>query len=112
MYFDAFFYREERAVLTIKFKTDIDFMARLMILKNKMPTEFANYLWDKYRLSYIYLQKDFKSDEIDNNIVKELQQQKFFKQLCEGANKNLDRFVLFKEKVSEKTKPHHKKEAL
>lgn len=78
-------------MLNIKFKTDIDLMARLMILKNKMPTEFANYLWDKYRLSYIYLQKDFKSDEIDNNIVKELQQQKFFKQLCEGANKNLER---------------------
>ena len=69
----------------------MDLMARLIISKNKMPIEFANYLWDKYRLSYIYLQKDFKSDEIDNNIVKELQQQKFFKQLCEGANKNLER---------------------
>ena len=78
-------------MLNIKFKTDIDLMARLMISKNKMPTEFANYLWDKYRLSYIYLQKDFKSDEIDNNITKELEQQKFFKQLCEGANKNLER---------------------
>ena len=78
-------------MLNIRFKTDKDFMARLIISKNNMPTDFANYLWDKYRVSYMTLQKDFQSEEIDNNIISELEKQEFFKKLCDNANNNLER---------------------
>ena len=66
-------------------------MARLIISKNKMPTEFANYLWNKYKVSYMCLQRDLNSKEIDNNIILELQKQDFFERLCQGADKNLER---------------------
>ena len=78
-------------MLNIKFKTDIDLMARLIISKNKMPIEFANYLWNKYKVSYMCLQRDLNSKEIDNNIILELQKQDFFERLCQGADKNLER---------------------
>ena len=50
-----------------------------MISTNNMPTDFANYLWNKYRKSYILLQNDFNINEVDNNIILELQNQTFFK---------------------------------
>lgn len=66
-------------MLNIKFRIDPNLMARVIISTSKMPTELANYLWNKYRLSYQILQKDLHSTEIDNNIILELQQQKYFK---------------------------------
>ena len=71
-------------MLNIKFKTDIDITARLMISKSNMPTDFANYLCDKYRILYILLQKNLTANEIDKNIILELQQQEFFKTQCNG----------------------------
>ncbi len=78
-------------MLNIKFQTNEDIMARIMISKSRIPTDFANYLWNKYRITYTLLQKDFKIKEIDNNIILELKQQKFFKTYCNGAIKNLER---------------------
>ena len=69
-------------MLNIKFNTDEDIMARMMISKSEMPVDFANYLWGKYKISYILLQKNFKSNEIDNNIILELKHQNFFKNYC------------------------------
>lgn len=62
-----------------------------MISTNNMPTDFANYLWNKYRKSYILLQNDFNINEVDNNIILELQNQTFFKDFCDEAEKNLER---------------------
>ena len=78
-------------MLNIEFNTDEDIMARMMVSKSEMPVDFANYLWDKYKLSYIFLQRNFKSNEIDNNIILELKQQSFFKNYCNEAEKNLKR---------------------
>lgn len=78
-------------MLNIKFETDIDILARIMISKNRIPTEFANYLWNKYKLSYKLLQENLQSNEIDSNIILELQQQKYFKTCCTEADQNLQR---------------------
>ena len=78
-------------MLNIKFRIDPNLMARVIISTSKMPTELANYLWNKYRLSYQILQKDLHSTEIDNNIILELQQQKYFKTCYTEADQNLQR---------------------
>lgn len=67
-------------MLNIKFKIDKDIMAKLVISKNLMPIPFANYIYDKYKSSYLLLLRNSKSNKIDNNIILELQQQDFFKQ--------------------------------
>ena len=85
-------------MLNIKFNTDEDIMARMMISKSEMPVDFANYLWGKYKISYILLQKNFKSNEIDNNIILELKHQNFFKNYCHEAEKNLERITINWEK--------------
>ena len=69
-------------MLNIKFRIDPNLMARVIISTSKMPTELANYLWNKYRLSYQILQKDLHSTEIDNNIILEL------------SNKNISKLVI------------------
>ena len=89
-------------MLNIKFKIDKNILARLVISKNYMPKEFANYLWDKYRLSYVVLQRNYKLEQIDNNIIKELQNQKFFKDYCDEAEQNLKRIQTNWLKNSEK----------
>ena len=78
-------------MLSIKFKTDSNIMARIMISKSIIPTKFANYLWNKYKLSYKLLKENFKSTKIDSNIILELQQQEYFKTHCIEANQNLQR---------------------
>ena len=78
-------------MLNIKFSINEDIIARIMISKSEIPIDFANFLWDKYKTSYMLLQRNFKSNEIDNNIILELKQQSFFKNYCNDAKKNLER---------------------
>lgn len=79
-------------MLDIKFKTDEDIIARVIISKKcAIPTDFANYLWDKYKISYMLLRRDFMSNEINKDIILELKQQKFFKIYFDESKKNLER---------------------
>ena len=91
-------------MLNIKFKTDKDIMAKLVISKNLMPIPFANYIYDKYKSSYLLLLRNSKSNKIDNNIILELQQQVFFKQYLNEANQNLERietnWIKYKDKIN------------
>ncbi len=75
--------------MNISFKTNQDILAREMIKKSKMPTEFANYLWNKYNLSYKKLQKNVCDENIDKNILKELKKQSFFKDCYQLSKQNL-----------------------
>ena len=92
-------------MLNIKFKIDKDIMAKLVISKNLMPIPFANYIYDKYKSSYLLLLRNSKSNKIDNNIILELQQQVFFKQYLNEANQNLARiennWIKYKDKINE-----------
>ena len=92
-------------MLNIKFKIDKDIMAKLVISKNLMPIPFANYIYDKYKSSYLLLLRNSKSNKIDNNIILELQQQDFFKQYLNEANQNLARiennWIKYKDKINE-----------
>lgn len=78
-------------MIDIKFKINEDIIAREMISKNKMPTSYANYLWDKYRNSYQKLQRNVISEDIDISIVDELKQQKFFMDIIKKSQSNCDR---------------------
>lgn len=78
-------------MLNINFKVDDNILARVIISKSKMPTEFANYLWDKYNSSYIKIQRHLLAADIDSNIIKEVQQQSFFQNFLKQANENLIR---------------------
>ena len=78
-------------MLKINFQVNEEYLARRMISTNNMPTDFANYLWDKYRDSYQTLQKNVASNNIDMNIIKELQKQDFFIQALKSANDNYTR---------------------
>lgn len=81
----------ENEMLNIKFIVDENILLRQMVHKNKMPTDFANYLWDKYNDSYRVLYKDFLSDNIDFNIFREIKQQSFFCRFAEKAKENCKR---------------------
>lgn len=81
----------ENEMLNIKFEVDEDVLMRQMVHKNKMPTDFANYLWDKYNNSYRILQKDFLSDNINFEIFKEIKQQSFFLDLLKKSRDNCER---------------------
>lgn len=78
-------------MLIFKFKLDKNILARLMISKSQIPTDFANYLWGKYKLSYILLQRNITSTGVDNNIILELQQQVFFNKCYDESYENLKR---------------------
>ena len=78
-------------MLTIKFKLDKDILARTIIAKSCMPTKYANSLWDKYRGSYISIQRKFNTTKINNDIIKEVQAQDFFADLYEKSESNLKR---------------------
>ena len=78
-------------MLDIKFQIDKDSLARIVISTSRMPTEYADYLWDKYRSSYQQLQRDAFSNKIDNEILKELQSQAFFEKYYSEAKDNLKR---------------------
>ncbi len=78
-------------MINISFKTDDDLMARVIISKNYMPTNFINYLYYKYRKSYLILKRDITSKDIDDNIIYELKQQEFFKNFSAEASENLKR---------------------
>lgn len=78
-------------MLNIKFKIDKDMLSRIMISLNAMPTETANYLWLKYNSSYRLIQQSITSEDIDQNIIKELQQQSFFSETLLQAKENCKR---------------------
>lgn len=78
-------------MLDIKFKVDKDLLAREIIYKSNMPVDLANELWRKYNDSYIKIQMQSNVPGIDENIIKELQQQPYFEQQLKLANKNLAR---------------------
>ena len=78
-------------MLDIKFEIDKDNLARIIISTSRMSVMYANYLWDKYRSSYQQLQRDVLSNKIDENILKELQSQAFFKKYYSEAKDNLKR---------------------
>lgn len=80
-------------MLDIKFKIDKDSLARIVIATSRMPTDYADYLWDKYRSSYQQLQRDAFSSKIDNEILKELQSKAFFENYYSEAKDNLKRVV-------------------
>ena len=64
-------------MLHIQLRVDENIIARIIINISKTPVDFANYLWDKYRISYMKLQKNIK-ENIDGNILKEVKAQEFF----------------------------------
>ena len=76
-------------MLEIEFKTDKEILARAMISKNAMPMDFAKYLFQKYRTSYLLLQNNLMEKEIDDNLLLELMQQKFFEEYINEAKENL-----------------------
>lgn len=76
-------------MLEIEFKTDKEILARAMISKNAMPMDFAKYLFQKYRTSYLLLQNNLMEKEIDGNLLLELTQQKFFEEYINEAKENL-----------------------
>jgi len=78
-------------MLKIDFQVNEEILARVMISKSDMPTDFANYLWDKYRDSYKWLKKRVYSKDIDLRIIEELTNQEFFKKSLLDANDNLIR---------------------
>ena len=78
-------------MLKIKFQVNEEILARVVISKSDMPTDFANYLWDKYRDSYKCLKKRANSKDIDFGIIEELTKQEFFKKFLREANDNLVR---------------------
>ncbi len=80
-------------MLNIEFKVDEDIIAREVIARSFMPNNFADYLWDKYRLSYMILQKSPTSDDkaLDKNIINELKQQDFFKNIIKQSEENCTR---------------------
>lgn len=78
-------------MLEIEFKLDKNILARAMISKSAMPKHFADYLFDKYRPSYILLQKNLIEKQIDENILLEVRQQKFFDEYIIEAKSNLVR---------------------
>lgn len=78
-------------MLNINFKVNKEILAREIISKSCMPKEFANYLWGKYRDSYRKVQKQVNSIYIDNEMLKELQEQPFFQVEIENAKQNCKR---------------------
>ena len=78
-------------MININFLVDEDFIAREMISTSTMPTDFANYLWDKYRNSYIQLKNNRNANNIEKDIILELKQQDFFQSIIKDANENKDR---------------------
>jgi hypothetical protein len=80
-------------MLTINFKVDEQMLARLRIARSRMPVDFANYLFDKYKDSYRALQADMRSQNIDSQIIAEVQQQPFFEQTMQGAKENCERIM-------------------
>ena len=78
-------------MLKINFKVDTDIIARLAISQSLIPVDFANYLWEKYNNSYVEIQRRLKSENIEFDIIRELQQQSFFQDYLKQANDNLIR---------------------
>lgn len=68
-------------MINLKFKVSEDILARKMFSSKAMPKNFANYLWEKYKNSYEELKLYVRSECIDKNILIELQNQPFFKEL-------------------------------
>ena len=101
-------------MIDIKFEINKDILARIMVFKSRMPIDFADYLWKKYRASYQLLQKNMLANKIDENILKELQLQSFFEKSFEEAKSNLKRLeALWKEnkdKINKYVKDILKKE--
>ena len=77
-------------MLKIDFLVCEDVIAREMISKSRMPIEFANYLWDKYKKSYMELQHNPMCGKnlIDYGIISELKEQEFFKKILIEAKEN------------------------
>ena len=75
-------------MLKINFEANEELLARYMISQNYMPTSFANYLWDKYRVSYKKFKRNINDREIDSRIIKELEEQDFFKKDLQSAKNN------------------------
>lgn len=79
-------------MLNIKFLIDKEILAKKMIAKkNFLPTDFANYLWGKYRNSYLEIKRSITSNYIDSKMLIELQEQDFFNIEFEKAKQNLKR---------------------
>ena len=70
-------------MLKIDFLVCEDVIAREMISKSRMPVEFANYLWNRYKQAYMELQHNLMCDKnlIDYGIISELKEQEFFKKI-------------------------------
>ncbi len=79
-------------MLKIDFLVSEDVIAREMISNSRMSVEFANYLWDKYKYSYMELQHDPLCDKnlIDYSIINELKAQPFFSKIKEEADINCE----------------------
>ncbi len=78
-------------MLKINFKIDENVLAKEIISQSAMPVAFANYLWEKYKSSYIVLQNqpNINDNDIDCNIILELKQEKFFQNNLKEAKENL-----------------------
>ncbi len=94
-------------MININFKTDNDFLAKLVLSMNKVPVDLANYLWVKYQDSYSYIHrhfgsKEFDDNKVDDNLLTELKEHEFFKQISEEGEQNLQRIkILWEEKKDE-----------
>lgn len=79
------------------FVVDENILAIMLIYDTKrtnhvLSNEFANYLWDKYHMDYITIQrKRVSKDVIDKDILREVKNQNFFKKIVEDAEENAKR---------------------
>ena len=78
-------------MLNINFEIDENILSRNIVQRNIMPTDFANYLWEKYNDSYRILKDDDLSKDIDFNILEEIKQQPFFNEILKQAEENCER---------------------
>lgn len=78
-------------MLEINFEVNEEIIARRLLEDNRMPVDIANYLWDKYRMSYMALQRSFLAENIDKNLIEELCKQKFFRKIVQDSKNNMAR---------------------
>lgn len=88
-------------MLNINFEVNEEVILIFMIQRRLMPTDFANYLLEKYNdscellkkyeNSYTLVQKAIYNNEIDLNIFEEIKQQPFFNRIVKMAQENCER---------------------
>ncbi|MBO5394316.1 MAG: hypothetical protein J6A28_00230 [Clostridia bacterium] len=78
-------------MIKIKFQVDKNVIARYLIASSRMPIKLTNDLWEKYQDSYKKLKCDFRSQNVDADIVNELMNSNYFKSIYNESIENCER---------------------